>query len=210
MLREALAPPNLFLLGREWVFWKMPSEEELPPANKQNRSVYSTRQTSVLHRGALTDPTPHDPNSGLELASQECLGLENPLSGTDQSGRAGPALGWVIYGRGCRPDPDLAQPRPPPPTHLLALVKTDSRAPGDPQPCLSPTQTSKEASNLHPADQARWPKGHPLPRVARQAPGPPVRGKPQVNCQHTLSTRVSGTLHKTLTQNVADLISTFN
>ena len=143
----------------------MPSEEELPAANKQNRPVYSTEgfsQTQALH----------DPNSGLELASQECLGLENPLGGTDQSGRAGPALGWVIYGRGCRPDPDLAQPRPPPPTHLLALVKTDSRAPGDPQPCLSPTQTSKEGDNLHPAGRAAWPKGYPLPRVSRQAQTP--------------------------------------
>ena len=102
------------------------------------------------------------------------------------------------YGRGCRPDPDLAQPRPPPPTHLLALVKTDSRAPGDPQPCLSPTQTSKEGGNLHPAGRAGWPKGYPLPRVSRQAPDSPVRGEPQVNCQHTLSTRVSRTLHHTL------------
>ena len=68
--------------------------------NKQNRSVYSTKQTSVLHKGVLTDHTLHDPNSGLELTSQECLGLENPLDGTDQSGRAGPALGWVIMGGG--------------------------------------------------------------------------------------------------------------
>lgn len=114
------------------------------------------------------------------------------------------------YGRGCRPDPDLAQPRAAPPTHLPALVKTDSRAPGDPQPCLSPTQTSKEGGNLYPAGRAGWPKGHPLPRVARQAPGSPVRGEPEVNCEHTLSTHVSWTLHKILTQNVADLIFKFN
>lgn len=58
MLREALAAPNLFLLGREGVFWNMPSEEELPVASKQNRRMYSTKQTSVLHRGVLTDPPP--------------------------------------------------------------------------------------------------------------------------------------------------------
>lgn len=100
LLREALAAPNLFLLGREGVFWNMPSEKscqlqasKTDACTPQNRPVYSTEGFSQTH------PL-HDPNSGLELASQECLGLENPLGGTDQLGRAGPALGWVIMGGG--------------------------------------------------------------------------------------------------------------
>lgn len=114
----------------------MPSEKschlqtsKIDQCTPQDRPVYSTE-------GFYADPTPHDPNSGLELASQGCLGLET-LSGTDQSGRAGPALGWVIYGRALVLTLTWHN-HGHPPTHLLALVKTDSRAPGDPQPCLSP------------------------------------------------------------------------